>query len=245
MNSSTFLDVVADDAQALLVAAESDWTRPVPHCPQWDAADLTGHLGGIFAWMATIVTTGQRVPRANREVPPTDHDALRTWYLGHLRRTIEVLSRRDPETRAWTFSSRGVSTVRWWRRRLAVETAIHRWDAEHAIELDAATTRALDGEVATAGIEEFLDEFLPGLVAQPTVVGLSSILELEATDGERRWRIDLDELRGGGLGPPASDSATVRASRSDLLLWLTNREPTPSFAIDGGSGIGAWQQLRR
>jgi uncharacterized protein (TIGR03083 family) len=243
MTSVDFFATTTDDAQALLALAELDWSREIPHCPGWDAADLVGHLGGIFAWMATIVTTGRPVARADREVPPVDLAERASWYLAHLEQALDVLSRTTPDTEVWTFSSRGVNNVGWWRRRLAVETAIHRWDAEFAVN---ATARQLDGEVAAAGIEEFVDEFLPGLLAQPTVTGLNGMLHFEATDNQRRWDVDLDALRASTDGPVRAHGTgeVIRGTVSDLLLWLTNRES--SSGISGQSDIAArWNQLRR
>ena len=174
--------------------------------------------------------------------PPVDLDERRSWYLAHLEQTLDVLSQTN-DAEVWTFSSRGVNNVGWWRRRLAVETAIHRWDAEYAI---SATARELDGEVAAAGIEEFVDEFLPGLLAQPTVTGLNGMLQLEATDNQRRWVVDLDARRTSTASPLSApgSGAVIRGTLSDLLLWLTNREPSPS--ISRQSDIAAlWNQLRR
>ena len=85
----------------------------------------------------------------------------------------------------------------WWNRRLAAELAIHRWDAEHAAAADGAPPSPLDGDVAAAGIGEFMIEFLPGLLALETTGQLSGTLHLHATDGQTGWWIDL---RCGRLG---------------------------------------------
>jgi uncharacterized protein (TIGR03083 family) len=236
------------DGGDLLTAAESDWSRPIRHCPGWDAAQLVGHMGGILAWMATIVTTGQRVARRDREVAPTDNGELAGWYSHHLHRTLHVLATTDPETATWTFSSRGDQRVTWWWRRLAVELAIHRWDAQHAAGFDGAPPpRPLDGDVAAAGTEEFLTEFLPGLLASKDVEGLTRTLHLHATDGESEWWIDLD-ARGDAVavaGHAKADTA-VRGTRSDLLLWLTNRAPSHQLEILGRPALAtSWTQLRR
>jgi Mycothiol maleylpyruvate isomerase N-terminal domain len=69
--------VTAADGRNLLSAAQTDWLRPIPHCPGWDAADLVGHMGSILGWMARIVTTGEPVARADRESPPAGHLAPR------------------------------------------------------------------------------------------------------------------------------------------------------------------------
>jgi hypothetical protein len=71
---------------------------------------------------------------------------------------MDVLTATPADSPAWTFSTRGERRARRWQRRLAVELAIYRWDARH---------------VAAARIEDFLNEFLPGLLAQPEVGGLT------------------------------------------------------------------------
>jgi uncharacterized protein (TIGR03083 family) len=242
------LTSTAADGRDLLAAAEADWSRPIPHCPDWDAAELVAHMGGILAWMAQIVTTAERVSRRDRETAPDSRDELADWYAAHLDRTLHILTTTDPRTPTWTFSSRGDSRVGWWRRRLAVELAIHRWDAQHAATLDGGSAPSpLDGDVASAGIEEFLAEFLPGLLAGAGVEGLAGTLHLHATDESSEWWIDLD-LRGDALAVPGHTKAdtAIRGTRSDLLLWLTNREPSEPLEVVGRPEIStSWAQLRR
>jgi len=158
---SALLSVAEDDARGLLAAAETDWGRPVPQCPEWDAAGLVRHTGGIFLWMAAIVTSSERVSRRTLDPAPEDPAELAAWYLGSLDQTIAALGVADPDHLTWTFSSTGDRRVCWWCRRLAVEVAIHRWDAQHAMSDGGSGPDPLDGEVATAGIEEHVVEFLP------------------------------------------------------------------------------------
>ena len=57
-----------------------------------------------------------------------------------------------------------------------MELAIHRWDAQHAAGLGGTVpARPLEAAVAAAGIEGFLTEFLPGLLAQSEVGGHACI----------------------------------------------------------------------
>jgi uncharacterized protein (TIGR03083 family) len=240
------LTVTAADGRDLLAAAEADWSRPIPHCPDWDAAGLVGHMGGILAWMATIVTTGERVDRRDRERAPADRGELATWYSAHLDRTVDILTSTDPATPTWTFSRRGEHRVGWWRRRLAVELAIHRWDAQHAVRNDGSVP-PVDGDVAAAGIQEFLIEFLPGLLAQETVENLTGTLHLHATDGPSEWWIDLDARADAvAVAGHAKADTAVRGTRSDLLLWLTNRLPSDALDVLGRAEIAEqWGQLRR
>ena len=240
---ATILNVTRADATALLAAAETDWNRPVPHCPDWDQAELVRHTGGILAWMAAIVTSRQQVSRRTLEPAPTEVGQLPTWYSHHLEQTIHLLSTTDPETATWTFSTLGEHRVAWWIRRLAVEVAIHRWDAQHAAD-PSEPPPALDAEIATAGIEEFLTEFLPGLLTRANTVELTGTLHLHATDGPLEWFIDLDNSGLATQEHRKGDTA-IRGTRSDLLLWLTNRQPPNLEVIGSPDPVTQWVELKR
>jgi len=64
---------------ALLAAAQTGWRRPVPHCPEWNAAGLIRHTGEILVWMAAVVTSGERVCR--RALDPAPEDARSIFDL--------------------------------------------------------------------------------------------------------------------------------------------------------------------
>jgi uncharacterized protein (TIGR03083 family) len=240
--------VTAADGRGLLAAADTDWLRPVPHCPGWNAADLVGHTGAILGWIARIVATGERVAGRDRETPPVGPAALAPWYSAHLDGTLDILAATPADSPAWTFSGRGERRAGRRRRRLAVELAIHRWDAQHAARLGgAAPARPLDLAVAENGIEEYLTEFLPGLLAQAEVGGLTGTLHLHATDGPSEWWVDLDARAEAAAVPGHARADTaVRGTESDLLLWLTNRGPVPGVEVLGRQDVAArWVQLQR
>jgi uncharacterized protein (TIGR03083 family) len=197
-------------------------------------------------WMAAIVISGERVSRRALDPAPEDLGDLVAWYTGNLDRTIAALRDADPDTLTWTFSSTGDRRVAWWCRRLAVEVAIHRWDAQHALAAENSQGPApLDGDVARAGIEEFVVEFLPGLVAQEGVEGLAGTFHLRATDEPEEWWIDLD-ADGSMLPRHTTADTAISATRSDLLLWLTNRGPLDTVEVSGNRQVlDHWQQLRR
>ena len=246
MEAAATLRSAGDDARSLLAAAQDDWARTVPHCPGWDTADLVRHMGGILLWMAAVVASGERVSRRSLDPAPADPAELPRWYLAVLDQALDVLGSAQPDSPTWTFSSTGDQRAGWWDRRLAVEVAIHRWDAEHALAAGGGPAPSpLDGEVAAAGIEEFMIEFLPGLLAQQAPGELGGTLHLHATDGPAEWWIDL-----GAGGPAVSGHAeadtAVRGTRSDLLLWLTNRSSPGSVDVAGRQEIvDRWKQLRR
>jgi uncharacterized protein (TIGR03083 family) len=197
-------------------------------------------------WMAAIVISGERVSRRSLDPAPDDPANLAAWYTGNLDRTLAALGATDPDTLTWTFSSTGDRRVSWWCRRVAVEVAIHRWDAEDALAGNGGAGPApLNGAIAGAGIEEFVVEFLPGLVAQEGVEGVAGTIHLRATDEPLEWWIDLDA--GGSMPPGHAEADTViSATRSDLLLWLTNRGPLETIEVSGNRQIlDHWHQLQR
>ena len=91
-------------------------------------------------WMAAIVISGERVSRRSLDPAPEDPADLAVWYAGNLDRTLAVLRVADPDALTWTFSSTGDRRVNWWCRRLAIEVAIHRWDAQHALAAESKQT---------------------------------------------------------------------------------------------------------
>lgn len=240
------LNASVGDAEALLAAARSGWDRRIVHCPAFDAAGLTRHVGTIFLWMAASVLTGARASRTTLGPVPDDPAALPDWYLAGLNLVLDVLGRADPDAATWTFSASGDNRVGWWWRRLPVEVAVHRWDAQHAVAVTGGTpAEPIAGDVAAAGIAEFVTEFLPSLLAQDGLEDLLGTLHLHATDGPAEWYIDLT---AGGRSVPehAKADTAIRGTRSDLLLWLHNRTPAEPLEVFGDEAIlGHWLQLER
>ncbi len=242
MDGGGLLEPAALDGRRLLISAMSDWSRPVAHCPGWDTAELVRHTGTILEWMAAVVTAGQPVNLGTAPAALTD---LHDWHADNLDRCLRVLADTDPEAPVWTFSSLGDHRVAWWRRRLAVELAIHRWDAEHAVGTDASSRPApLNGAVAAAGIEEFVTEFLPGLLTRATGQRPSGTLHLHMRDDDTdRW-IDLDNPADVVVGDGAA-AIKVGGTRSDILLWMNHRDPDSLTVLGDRAALDGWIELRR
>jgi uncharacterized protein (TIGR03083 family) len=254
----SLLHVADREGRALLASAETTWEQPIPHCPDWDAAELVRHTGTIFGWMAAVVASGERVGFGTLDPPPQDPGDLPPWYTANLRRVLDVLGSTDPASHTWTFSSSGDRRAGWWYRRLAVEISIHRWDVEHAMAgRGGRLPAALDGQVAEAGIEEFMIEFLPGLLAKErpddedsaagggSLGSIGGTFHLHSEDGSVEWWVDLDTAAQARRQHAKADTA-IRGTRSDLLLWLTNRGPLESVELFGSEEVvERWKQFRR
>ncbi len=243
------LTAIHHDGQALVEAARSAPDAPVPSCPGWTMTDLIGHASGAHRWASHVVTQGdESQPRILPE-PPAELADLLAWYDDGLAELEAILAATDPEAPVWTPTTGTTGSV-WWRRKMAVETALHRWDAEHAAaQVGGPRPAPVDDGVAAAGIEEYLTEFLDGMLmvagdARPTGTAC-----LAPVDRAERWWLDLDRVGSGSASTAAASpvDATVNATASDLLLWIWNRLPDPlaSLQVEGRREIVLrWAAMR-
>lgn len=256
MTVSPLLDIADRDGRALAVAVRSDLQCPVPHCPDWDAAALVRHTGVVLAWIHAVVSNEARVSRRSLPAAPDSDDELVAWYLRRLDETMRTLGGVPGDAPVWTVSILADQRVSWWWRRVAVELAIHRWDAQHAVAAHRSGSQPapLDATVAYAGIDEFVTEFLPGLLAAVDSFELHGVLQLHATDSPAEWRLDLDAGTAqqrphgdhGGDAAGADGQTKVAGTLSQLLLWLTNRCPRAELTIVGDNrAVSEWSRLRR
>lgn len=197
MISPDNLAAIAAEGGRLLGFVRIDPDRRVPHYPNWTLRDLITHVASIHARTAVICRT---LPQES--FPPIalpDGREPGDWFEETLPVMIEALRDVDPEAEGWTlFPDRRVST---WERRMVIETGVHRWDAQDAIE----QAEPLLPIVAGHGLDEFSDLWLPRLKDVPT-------LKVESTDLERTWTF--------GPGDP---QATVQGTGSDIYLRLMAR----------------------
>ena len=103
------------------------------------------------------------------------------------------------------------------RRRVAQETTVHCWDAVNAI----GPNEPIEQILAVDGLDEFLDEVLPGL--SDDLSGPAQTICLHTSDSADQWTVRAGN--GSTHLTPASDQAdaTVTATASDLLLLLWGR----------------------
>ncbi|MCW2572631.1 MAG: maleylpyruvate isomerase family mycothiol-dependent enzyme [Frankiales bacterium] len=189
----------ADVDAVLAVLARATSTEPVAGCPGWTLRDLVEHLGSVHRWATGIVRTGE----AQRE---QEHvvDDLAGWFAAGAAELIETLAAADPAAACWSFTTD--QTAGFWVRRQALETVVHRWDAERVL----GEPRRVDPALAAEGITEVVELMTPRQVRLGRLPPLESSIELRATDTGGSWSL--------GEGS-ASGSAEARAEELLLLLW--------------------------
>jgi uncharacterized protein (TIGR03083 family) len=237
METTTHLSALHREAAALAAAARVDLTAAVRHCPGWDVAELVRHTGRAHRWAATNIAAGtpDKQTKGDDIVFPPDAE-LASWLEAGAAEVAATIS-ADPDRACWSFAATQRS-ARFWARRVAQETLVHRWDAELAVGL---TPSELDPSTALDGIDEFLTVFIPLVMRRSGVTLPDGSLHLHRTDaaqpGETRSGGDTAStgaagewmLRRSDDGSLAlthehgKGDAAVRASASDLLLLLWGR----------------------
>ena len=241
MDSLPYLQHLEVDAAALAAAVEGDPAAPVPSCPGWTVDDLVTHTGAVHRWVTEIVET-RATERPPREEPgPLPAGGLRAWFEEGAARLLAALHDADAAEPIWNWTGIG-ETVAFWHRRMAQETAVHRWDGEHA----RGKARAIDAALAVDGIEEVFGIFLPRALARGQVPAPGGSLRLTCSDAEGDWLVRVEAGRAR-LGPPdGAADVTVRGSASDLLLFSWGRPPPGELEVSGDRAVLAqWQERLR
>jgi uncharacterized protein (TIGR03083 family) len=245
MDADSLLTALASDGETLADTADGHLDRPVPSCPEWNIAGLVAHVGRVHGWVRAVIAAGGERPDTRGSAAPDDLAALVGWYRDGLTQLVAALS-VDPETPAWTFSSAAPDNVGWWRRRQALETAVHRWDAQ-AAAAESAAADPIEAELAVEGIDELLTDFVPGFLSSRPVAGLTGTLHLHATDTPGEWWLDFDAPGLATRREHAKADTAVRGPASSLYLWLWNRLTLDAAGLQvfgRSETVEAWGSVR-
>jgi uncharacterized protein (TIGR03083 family) len=224
LDRATYDTLRASDFELFVAAARKDPAAHVPTCPKWDVAALCDHLARVYQGRAHVIEHGSFLDRDAFEVRDEQADPLE-WVQRWFDRLDQALRDRDDDEATITFVP-GVASMRFWRRRMTLETLVHRTDAEIAV----GAVSPMDDALSADGVDELLwflsfddaderaghDEPADGSTGVNTVVAL--------TDGTRTWRVALG---GDGVTTPPAEApadATVSGSAPALLLAVSGRD---------------------
>jgi uncharacterized protein (TIGR03083 family) len=165
----------------------ADLTKRVPTCPDWTLRQLATHVGRAHRWAAQIASTRSAEFIPFRQVPdgrfPDDPGKHAPWLRAGAARLIDAVQEAGSDP-VWAFGTQR-RPARFWARRMAHETAVHRADAE----LAAGREPVIAADLAADGIDEWLS-FMSGAsvlgspAPDPRLAALpdGAVLHVHATD---------------------------------------------------------------
>jgi uncharacterized protein (TIGR03083 family) len=257
-----YLDHFRRNRSAILDAAALGFDPAIKGCPGWDVGALTAHMGRVFAfwlkwvrerprglgpetWQELLAERDRRLPGYNAwETAGFPVESRPDGIGSFARETGEQLDaalvRLGPEETVWTFvptQQNGAFIF----RRLAMESVIHRWDAEDA----HGTARPIDDAFARDGVDEMLMLFREDLEYEnnsPRRHGQTVLLREE--HGPGHWLVSFDAggvTTSSAVGPA---DVTITGTASDLLLFIMGRRLPSEMQIDGDTELaGSWGDL--
>ncbi len=229
--------LIRSDSARLAEMGRLGLDADVPSCEGWTVADVLDHTAYVYlhkvAWLRERRPPDPWPPRefADRE-PRAFFDEATTALL-------EALESRDPDEVVGT-PWESDQTIGFWYRRMALEIAVHRYDAE----LAHGVPTPIDDELATDGIDEVLRTMLAGSSWSEFDTEEPLDARIRVTAGGRSWTVAADLRSVTVVEGDTNEVATEIAGRpEDVFLWLWGRRDGDVLAITGDHDLAA--RLRR
>jgi uncharacterized protein (TIGR03083 family) len=224
----------------------------VPGCPGWRVADLIRHTGYVHRWATrNILEHPDEVIDEDTEeqilgVQDPSEAELLTWFSHGHRGLIETLKNADPDGQYPVFLHGSPSSLAFWARRQAHETAIHSADAQ----LAAGQRPRFGADFASDGIDELIMGFAArGRRWARAAAGRS--MQVEATDTGAAWRLTTPGEEGARAicervepGSGATDCQLAGpAGGMYLLLWNRTDVSSAQVAVTGDTDLAlVWRE---
>jgi len=234
MTPGEYLWHLSRDGARLRDVAARDLSAHVPSCPDWDVADLVSHVARVYEHKVACMRLGRRPEESEypREAPDGDVFA---WFDQALATLTAELRERGPDAPSYTWFPPD-QTVGFWIRRMAQETAVHRYDAELAL----GDVTPIDDAIALDGIDEVLVSFLGGPWYVDEPAGDATERTVLVRSGGRTWHLTLGETSVPVKtdGPGTNAELVVDGPPSETLLWLWGgRVSDDVVALDGPADL--------
>ena len=220
---------------ALAHAASQDLGLQVPYYPEWRVADLVAHTGAIHRWVLGIVRSRATERPAREPYEDRDPERLLAWFEEGLVTLAGELGKAHPDEPVWSLGAD--QTVGFWQRRMAHETAVHRWDAQSAF----GDPGVIECRLAASGIPESLAIHVVRPTSGTAVGGHGESVALHCDDASDGWLVKLLPDGVQVEEGEASATASVAGTSSDVWLFVTGR-PAQGIRVLGDAAVVAHLQ---
>lgn len=230
MDLDDYLASIRRDGERIRELSAGDLSADVPSCAGWLLGDLVEHVARVFTLVNEVLganATPDRLP----DLP--EGGDVATLYGDAFRRLLDNLTTTNPSEERWNWSV-GPQTAAFWWRRMAHETAVHRWDAENAL----GSGSPIGAELAADGIDEWFDVHLRSDITEPDIVGdVAGTFHVHCTDTEGEWWASLADRALVLERTHKKGDVAIRGNASDLVLVLWGRLPPTSVDVVGDASV--------
>lgn len=241
MDWNTYIDAIGADAKRLHDIALQRPDVDLDTCPGWAMRDLVAHLGRVHH--RTIDLVAQSLTDRFPEPVSAPEEDLVPWAAATAKRMVATLRTADPASPLYSWHEPD-QTAGFWIRRMAHETAIHRLDAEIAIN----GVVPLGSAFASDCVSEVLGVMLTGIPSWGNWMPIDKVVYLACTDVEKSWMVELGVFEGTSPRSgkhyeelPAMEFVTdvvdpdvaIAGSAHALASWIWGRGSLADLTVDG------------
>lgn len=232
--------VIESEAARIVAAYAANPGGKVTWSDRGSVNTVARHVAGAHHVVAQVIEDRPRahVGRFESLAQPAEGDpAFPARFRAGTEALVAQCRGAPPAEVCWIPHPDGGGTVGFWKRHMAHETLVHRWDAEAGAGIAGP---AMDPAVAADAIDEHLDfsvsatRAIHGSPAGPAV-------RIACTDNEQEWYLDVAEPGRRTLHlEPVDVALTLRGGAEALLLWKWGRLDAESAGVDvDGDGDGS------
>jgi uncharacterized protein (TIGR03083 family) len=239
------IGVIEEEGARVLGALAAGRGSRIPWSEEWTVATCSQHVGGAHHVVAQVVTgrpTADFGLFSSLALPDRESPELAAWIAQGTVALVSALAAADPDAECWSWWPEG-RTTRFWQRRMAQETLVHRWDAELGAGIRGAP---MDPAVAADGVDEYLDVFA-GLTRVLHTAPAGPSVQVHCTDGDGEWLVRLPAAGERVLTREhAKADVALRGPAEGLLLMMWGRVDPTSAKVEmrGNSDIvNRWDEL--
>ena len=226
MDTEELLAALRYQGELLRRSAGTDLTIGIPSCPGWTMAQLLRHTTKVHRWATWIVGGNERTAF---DYPRPDDAVVAAEYVSGLADLIDTLAQAPESLAVWTIAPVD-NPRRFWARRMAHETAMHRVDAQLGVNFGVED---FEPEFAADG----LDELLAGMTSPgPARPGSDRVRTVSITplDANAAWTVEFGASSvHGRRGTIDGADLSVFGMASDLYRWAWNRAGDDEVSLSG------------
>jgi uncharacterized protein (TIGR03083 family) len=223
---SELVATIRREGEGIVSAGAIDLDVTVPTCGDWTMRDLLAHVGSVYR-RATTAVTERATTQVDWVSPPDDLPDVSAYLAEALDDLVHALSDSDAQAPVWNWSGDN-QTAQFWARRMAHESAVHRYDAQRAHGL----AQPIDADLACDGMDELVDLVLPRIVGRDQPELPTGTYHFVSTDGSE-WVLKSGEDGLERLSAPRNVDVTITGPASAVLLAAYGRVKWASLETAG------------